>query len=97
MEYALPFHPDYFETRWNILDRANRVKKYVYEYVQTHAVPRSDKIVLVGHGILFRFYTGKWHKEPSREEDLPFPDGHILLDNCQFVADPTDFTQFASF
>ena len=91
MKTARPYHPGAFESRWNIIDRCTRVKKFIKKYIEDNQIPIDQKIILSAHFVFFYTYTGSYDREYSRDEVLPKPDHYITLKNWQFLNDPTDF------
>lgn len=92
LEMVQAAFPERLEVRWNIFDRANLVKKLIKKYIEENNVPGDEKIVLVTHYVYCYLHTGKWNKEYTREESLPMPDNCIIMDNCDLISDPTDYS-----
>lgn len=66
--------PNELESKWGIKDRAESAREFVKEYLVTNDIPEDQKVVLVGHYVLFSYYTAKWDKEPDRSKPIPTPD-----------------------
>lgn len=67
-------------------------KRMVKKYLEKTEIPEDQKVIIVGHGNFFMMYTGKWHETPIKQY-MSEPDEYIAFDNCEFVCDPTDYSQ----
>ena len=95
MDCIRPTHPAPFESKWNLFNRWDNVKKFVKDYIEKNSVSKEQKVILWGHFWFFMYYTGKWDKEYLRDEILPNPDNYIILKNWEFKADPTNYESIA--
>jgi len=72
-------------------DRVGTLKKFIKKYIEDQQVPEDQKVVIVGHFVIFSHYTAIWEPDYGRDQILPQPENCIKMKNCQFVSDPTDF------
>ncbi|CAI2372015.1 unnamed protein product [Moneuplotes crassus] len=91
-KYGREVHSTVLESRWSVRDRAMEVKKIVKKYLDENEIPEDQKVIIVGHYVIFCHYTQVWEKEYSRDKEIPRPENCLKLKNCQFVSDPNDLS-----
>lgn len=81
-------YPMASETTENVLERAQKMKKLVAEYIRAEKLNEdpSKKVILISHSNFFCSYLGLEKTPEMRKLDKP------LVPHCTFVSDPTDFT-----
>lgn len=89
-------YPENLESRWNIFDRATRVKQFVKNYLANTHLEEGEKVVMVAHYVFIKIYTAKYTQEHSRDEPLPEPEQNIQMRNCELICDPTNYSNVES-
>lgn len=66
------------------------MKKYVHDFIESLPADQKDKkILIVGHSVFFKFWTGDWSQ--MRPPYMGLPKVHRYLNNCEFYPDNRDF------
>lgn len=66
-------YPRKLESMRSMVNRVNKVKKFVKGLLRTENLEQDSKVVLVTHSNFFKAWTGVWEKPISEYKTLPFP------------------------
>ena len=86
-------YPNDTESCDNVQERAVAVKKYIAQYLQEHkltieeSVEKSSKVIIIGHYLFISEYL-----QLDRDAD---PTKQPSIHNCQFLNDPTDYSEIS--
>ena len=91
-------YPKKPESNRNLLSRIDDVKKYISDLLQSkldssfsRSFAEDSKIIVVSHGTVGKFWTGKWDKPLDEYEKIPAPKKCVVINNCEFYPDIENF------
>ena len=87
-------YPRRIESYKSLLHRINDVRKIInniihsnYSYPISNLLSEDSKIVVISHGKLIKFWTGKWENPLEEYDEIPVPFDYKSLKNCEFCSD----------
>ena len=88
VEHIKNCYPRKPESYRSLLKRISKVKKYIHTLLQSRFNSSSSKmlsddskIVVVTHGIVGKFWTGKWDKPLDEYKEIPMPSKYKYFNN----------------
>ena len=91
ISHTQAMHPEILESVKNVLNRVKKVREMITQKYNQKNSESNQKIVLVGHSIFFKLWTGKWNYDISNTINIPEPNSFKFLQNCEIIADPVQW------